>query len=144
MCSRGLTCKTCFEKKKDGNTARLHCVSFYILFHLVSARVVARLRLGHCGVNGFLSRHVLSSFDECPRCLFLTDEPVCETVAHRLSCPSLGPPVGVLHAELDRVVNGWAGNFLNALSIKLPLDVQIPISNALVTFARDTTDMGII
>ena len=116
--------------------------------HLVgvgTARTMARLRTGHCGVNAFLHRHGLSPHACCDCCLFVLGEDKADTVAHRLRCPRWAGEVSELGAELDAIFGHGRWTVQSVLDPALDLGLQIRASNALHAFALVSTgDKGTI
>lgn len=114
------------------------------IFGTSSARTLARLRLGYCGVNSYLVRHGLAHTEYCIYCLFARDVWKVETVGHRLSCPRWPEEVATLHTAIDNALQDCVWDFELALSLSLPLHTQIKVANAIEDFACDTTELGYI
>jgi len=105
-----------------------------------TARAMARVRTGHCGVPVFLCRHGLMGSNRCQEC----DGAAVGTVEHFFSCEARSQLVdGVIH-EFKLIVEGSFKSVWDVFSVNLEVGKQIRIANVVTDFFFRTTEFGFL
>ena len=110
------------------------------IFGTHTARAMARVRTGHCGVPVFLSRHGLMDSEVCQEC----DDAAVGDVEHYFSCSARHHLLEGVLEDFKAALGSQFESVWEILGVSLEINKQIRIANAMIDFFHRTTEFGFL